>query len=86
MTHNELLLDEFLRKINEKWAEMREKGKSVKMEFSLSGNSGITMNEDIPSKGEKLKYVIEDWLEETAFKKLLCGHFCYGDQTNGGGL
>lgn len=66
--NNELLLDEFLRKMNEKWAEMRENGKSVKMEFSLSEDVGITMDEDVPSKREKLKYVIEDWLEETAYK------------------
>ncbi|MDC6366666.1 MULTISPECIES: DUF6175 family protein [Flavobacteriaceae] len=66
--NNELLLDEFLRKMNEKWAEMREKGKTVKMEFSLSEDAGITMDDDVPSKGEKLKYVIEDWLEETAYK------------------
>nr|WP_299070386.1 DUF6175 family protein [uncultured Allomuricauda sp.] len=66
--NNELLLDEFLRKMNEKWAEMRENGKSVKMEFSLSEDVVITMDEDVPSKREKLKYVIEDWLEETAYK------------------
>ena len=47
---------------------MREKGKTVKMEFSLSEDAGITMDDDVPSKGEKLKYVIEDWLEETAYK------------------
>ncbi|NAS14322.1 DUF6175 family protein [Poritiphilus flavus] len=62
----ELLLDEFLRKMNEKWAEMRETGKTVRMEFSLAGDAEINMNQDVPSKGEKLKYVIEDWLEATA--------------------
>lgn len=61
-------LDAFLNTMNDKWKEVREKGKSVKMEFSLSEDSEMTMNSDVPSKGEKLKYVIEDWLEETAYK------------------
>ncbi|PCJ91948.1 MAG: hypothetical protein COA50_15990 [Flavobacteriaceae bacterium] len=64
--NNELLIDEFLRKMNEKWAEIREKGKSVKMEFSISEDTSLTMDDDVTSQKEKLKYVIEDWLEETA--------------------
>ncbi|PWL38104.1 hypothetical protein DKG77_07370 [Flagellimonas aquimarina] len=66
--NNELLLDEFLRKMNEKWAEIREKGKTVKMEFSLSEDANITMDDDVPSENTKLKYLIEDWLEKTAYK------------------
>ncbi len=64
--NSELLIDEFLRKIYEKWGEMHNTGKSVKMEFSLSQDATITMNDEVASRGEKLKYVIEDWLEETA--------------------
>jgi len=63
--NKELFLDEFLRKMNEKWTETREKGKSVKMEFSLAEDSEYTLYSKI--KGEKLIYVIEEWLEETAF-------------------
>ncbi len=66
--NNELLLDEFLRKMNEKWAEIREKGKTVKMEFSFSQGTDMTMDDDVQSQSEKLKYVIEDWLEETSYK------------------
>ena len=66
--NNELLIDEFMRKINEKWAEKREIGKSVKMEFSLSEDANINMDDEVPSQGEKLKYVIEDWLEANAYK------------------
>lgn len=64
--NKELFVDEFLRKMNEKWSDMRKTGKSVKMEFSLSQDADITMDDEVASKGEKLKYVIEDWLEETA--------------------
>ncbi|MEA1785136.1 DUF6175 family protein [Arenibacter sp. GZD96] len=60
------LIDVFMATMNGKWSEMREKGKSVKMEFSLAENAGITMDDDVPKQGEKLKYVIEDWLEDTA--------------------
>ncbi len=63
----ELYLDEFLRKMNEKWAGIREQGKSIKMEFSLSEGSRFNMDEKVESAGDKLKYVIEDWLEGNAF-------------------
>ena len=64
---NKPLLDVFMETMNDKWAEMREKGKTVKMEFSLSEDAEITMDDDIPSQREKLKYVIEDWLEENSY-------------------
>ncbi|RUA13279.1 MAG: hypothetical protein DSY83_11780, partial [Flavobacteriia bacterium] len=61
------LLDVFLETMNDKWAEMREKGKTVKMEFSLSEDAEITMDDDVPSQKQKLTYVIEDWLEENSY-------------------
>lgn len=64
---NKPLLDVFMETINGKWTEMRENGKSVKMEFGLSPDAEISMDDDVPSKKEKLKYVIEDWLEENAY-------------------
>jgi len=60
-------IEVFLDTVDEKWKAMWDVGKSVKMEFSLSDDAGIGMDDEVPGQGEKLKYLIEDWLEETSF-------------------
>ncbi|MFZ0491026.1 MAG: DUF6175 family protein [Salegentibacter sp.] len=61
-------IDKFLEDMSNNWADLRENGKHVKIEFSLAEDSEWTMDKEVPSKGDRLKYVIEDWLEETAYK------------------
>ena len=63
-----MCIDKFLEDMNNNWADLRENGKHVKIEFSLAEDSEWTMDTEVPSKGDRLKYVIEDWLEETAYK------------------
>lgn len=61
-------INPFLDMMNEKFGEIVENGKSVKIIFEFSQDSDWSMSRTVPSKNEKLKYVIEDWLNESAFK------------------
>ncbi|WP_394747147.1 DUF6175 family protein [Spongiimicrobium salis] len=58
----------FLERMRPKWQAIRDNGKQVKIDFSFHEDSSWTMNKDVPVKNDKLKYVIEDWLEDTAYK------------------
>lgn len=61
-------INPFLETMNEKFGEIVENGKSVKIEFGFSHDSSWSMSRNVPSKGDELKYVIEDWLNESAYK------------------
>ena len=63
-----ICIDKFLEDMSNNWADIRENGKHVKIEFSLDKDSKWTMDTEVPGEGDRLKYVIEDWLEETAYK------------------
>ncbi len=62
-------LDDFLDTMNKAFTQIVEDGKSVKIDISFSEDSRYTMNSTVSSKDdERLKYLIEDWLDENAYK------------------
>jgi len=61
-------IDEFLETMNNKFSLIVEDGKSVKIEFGFHQNSNLNMNSLIDSKNDRLKYLIEDWLTQNAYK------------------
>lgn len=61
--------DSFMKEILLKWNKQYEDGKTATIDFSFGENSKLTMGSKIASKdNERLKFVIEDWLTETAYE------------------
>jgi len=67
--NNELsCFDNFMKDILVSWNNQYEKGKNAIIQFTVGPNSKFTMNSKIKVKNdERLKFIIEDWLIETAF-------------------
>lgn len=63
---DQLAIDQFLDTMNDKWAEMREIGKNLVLEFGFSNGSPLNMDSLVG--GDPLKYAIEDFLEGSAYK------------------
>lgn len=61
-------LEPFLTTLNEKFGQIVENGQTLKLEIDISPNSNFTMESIVPSKNDELKYVIQDWLEESSYK------------------
>ncbi|RMB58007.1 hypothetical protein EAX61_10335 [Dokdonia sinensis] len=61
-------IEPFLETMNEKFDGIVKDGKRVKIDFSFDQDSEWTMNSNVPSKNDKLKYILEDWLYEEAYK------------------
>lgn len=61
-------LEPFLATLNEKFGQIVENGQTLKLEIDISPDSDLTMESIVPSKNDELKYVIQDWLEETSYK------------------
>ncbi|GAA3614882.1 DUF6175 family protein [Flavivirga amylovorans] len=60
--------DEFLNNMYNDWAKIATGGQSLKIDFGIENNSEKDMNYIVPSKKDRLKYVIEDWLKENALR------------------
>lgn len=61
-------VDSFLETLNEKFGLIVENGKSVVMQFDIAADSSLSMESIIPAKNDELKYVIQDWLDNSAYK------------------
>jgi hypothetical protein len=64
----EACIDAFLETLNEKFGLIVENGKSLIMQFDIAADSQFSMESIIPAKNDELKYVIQDWLDSSAYK------------------
>ena len=64
----ESCIDSFLETLNEKFGLIVENGKSLIMQFDISTDSEFSMESIVPAKNDELKYVIQDWLDNTSYK------------------
>ncbi|MDO5969643.1 DUF6175 family protein [Flavivirga aquimarina] len=70
--------DSFMKEIITKWNKQYEDGKTAVIDFSFDKNSKLTMDSKIASKdNDRLKFIIEDWLTETAHE-----HYVKIDKVN----
>lgn len=61
-------IEGFLETMNEKFLGMVENGKQIKIDIGFDPDSQWSMNSSVPTKDDKLKYVLEDWLYDAAYK------------------
>ncbi len=63
-----LVLKDFLASMQEKFTEIIENGRFIKVKVNLDANSQWTFEDEVGSDGDELKDVINDWMEANAFK------------------
>ncbi|MFK8006179.1 MAG: DUF6175 family protein [Saprospiraceae bacterium] len=65
-----LILEEFLNTMQEKFDEMIEDGRAIKIIFGLASDAEITFNDEVGEDGDLLKDVIDDWVDDNAYKNV----------------
>lgn len=60
--------EEFLDTLNAKFGEIVENGRSVRINIGFNEDSEYDMDSEITADGDLISEVMEDWLEENAFK------------------
>lgn len=63
-----LVLEEFLGVMQGKFDEMIENGRVVKIIFALDANAEMTYDDEVGEDGDFLRDVIDDWIDENAYK------------------
>lgn len=60
--------EEFLNTLNEKFGQIVENGRSVKIDIAFDESSEYNMDSEINQNGDLISDVLEDWLDENAYK------------------
>jgi hypothetical protein len=62
----ESCIEEFLNTMNDKFGQIVENGRSVRINFGFHEDSEYTMDSEIGDEGDLLSDLLENWLEENA--------------------
>lgn len=63
-----LMLEDFLNVMQQKFDDIVQNGRAVKVSFTLDPNSAYSFETEIGNSGDELSDVIEDWFEKNAYK------------------
>ncbi len=61
-------VEEFLNTLNLKFGDIVENGRSIRINIGFNEDSDYNMDSEITGDGDLLSEVLEDWLDENAFK------------------
>ena len=64
----ESCVEDFLDTMNAKFADIVENGRSIRITITFDNNSDHNMYSEVGDDGDVLSDIIEDWLEENAYK------------------
>lgn len=60
--------EDFLKVLKEKFGEIVENGRSVRINFGFTEGSDYNMNSEITDDGDLISDVLEDWCDDNAYK------------------
>lgn len=63
-----VMLEAFLNTMQEKFDDIVENGRMIKVQFVIDGNSNVTFDDEIGTDGNPLSDVLEEWISKNAFK------------------
>ncbi len=64
----ESCVEDFLDIMNAKFADIVENGRSIRITITFDNNSDYNMDTEVGDEGDVLSDIIEDWLDENAYK------------------
>ena len=64
-----LILEDFLNVMQQKFDDVVENGRAIKVIFELDANASVNFDTEVGTDGDQLGDAIEDWVEANAYKQ-----------------